>query len=155
MDEIKKFIESEIYNELLNKVRMQVKIEVNELLPPIVLLNHDASLLKAAKITIGEISDLISKDDKVSQFIIAKMTFYETHKEVDNNEYPEGEELEDDELPVVKKTLPYYKNFMFGFLLEYYFLKNRPSELISYLKATKMPHAKKYENELKEIHNKL
>lgn len=155
MDKIKTFIESDTYNKLLNKVRSRLKIEINEQSPPIAMLNYDLSFLKASNLSIGTISDTISMDDRIYQFIVSKVMFYSNQGEEDNNEYPEGEELEDDEHPTTKKVLPYYKDFMFNSLIEYCLLKNTPSDLDTYLRKTRMPHAKKYEKELKEIYSKL
>ena len=155
MDKIKTFIESNIYNSVLNKVEDSLSIEVNKKTPPITMLNYDLSLLKASNLSIEAISSTISVDDKVCQFIISKIVFYRNRKKEDNNEYPEGENLDEDELPIMREVLPYYKNFMFSSLIEYCLLKSTSSELFEFLRKTRMPHAKKYEKELREIYSKL
>ena len=155
MDKIKTFIESDIYNSVLNKVEDILRIEVNKKTPPITMLNYDLSLLKASNLSIEAISSTISVDDKVCQFIISKIVFYRNREKEDNNEYPEGENLDEDELPITREVLPYYKDFMFSSLIENCLLKSTSSELFAYLRKTRMPHAKKYEKELREIYSKL
>ena len=86
MDKIKTFIESDTYNKLLNKVRSRLKIEINEQSPPIAMLNYDLSFLKASNLSIGTISDTISMDDRIYQFIVSKVMFYSNQGEEDNNE---------------------------------------------------------------------
>lgn len=155
MDKIRTFIESDTYNKLLNKVRSRLRIEINEQFPPIAMLNYDLSFLKASNLSIETISNTVSVDDRVYQFIVSKMIFYNNQGEEDNNEYPEGEELEEDEHSTIKEVLPYYKDFMFSSLIEYCLLKDSPYSLAFYLRKTRMPHAKKYEKELKEIYSNL
>ena len=119
------------------------------------MLNYDLSLLKASNLSIEAISSTISVDDKVCQFIISKIVFYRNQKREDNNEYPEGENLDEDELPITREVLPYYKDFMLSSLIEYCLLKITSSELFEFLRKTRMPYAKKYEKELREIYSKL
>lgn len=69
----------------------------------------------------------------------------------DEEEYPKGEELSDDEKPKLITELPYYKNFLVAFLIEYYLLKEHPTTLCGYLKRIHIANATKYKRELKAI----
>ena len=69
----------------------------------------------------------------------------------EDDEYPEGEEISDDDKPHTIEELPYYKNFLVAFLIEYYFLKEQPTKLGKYLKRIHIAHATNYEKELRNI----
>jgi hypothetical protein len=47
------------------------------------------------------------------------------------------------------------RSIIFYNILEYYNIKNSPNELLEYIKKMRMPYAKKYEKELKEIYTKI
>ena len=82
------------------------------------------------------------------------MTFIDKKMQFDfeeDDEYPEGEEISDDDKPHTIEELPYYKNFLVSFLIEYYLLKEQPTELGKYLKRIHTAHATKYEKELCNI----
>jgi hypothetical protein len=39
--------------------------------------------------------------------------------------------------------------------IEYYIIKTIPEKLLEYIKIARIPYAKKYEKEIKEIYNKI
>jgi hypothetical protein len=154
MEQLIKFISGNDYSKLIENLKEVIKIEVNENLPSNNNLNHDISRLKSAKLEIKELVLLIeSEKNRIIDFIVAKLKKYNNVEDI--QEYPKGEELEKDEKDVRLKVLPYYKNFIVLYLIEFYLLKNNPSELESYLKSIRISNAKKYEKELKEIYSKL
>ena len=152
MESIKKIIDSENYSLLLKKVQMKVPFKLNEAAVPVALLNYDLGRLKTAKISTNDLSSLFDTNmESIVNYAIQKMKYSFDEEE----EFPKGEELGDDETPKTIKTLPYYKDFLITALIEYYLLKNNPTELSKYLKGTRTPNAKKYEKELKEIYSNL
>ena len=147
MDEINRFINGKSYELLLRNILQKRNIEIESNIP-FVLLDYDKEQLKAAQIEVENLETLlISNMTEIVSFVERKMSYdFE-----DEDEYPKGEELSDDEKPKRITELPYYKNFLVSFLIEYYLLKEQPTELGKYLKRTHIAQATKYEKELRNI----
>lgn len=146
MESIKNLIESDSYSSLLDMVRNKANIQIEAAPLPSALLNYDAGRLKAAKIDAPVLAGILETDlDAVSKYSVIRLGFK------DEEDQEQGEEEKDKLI----ETLPYYKNFLVSMLIEYYFLKNKPSELAAYLKAARMPNAKKFEKELKEAYSSI
>lgn len=146
MDNINEFINGENYELLLKNVQTISNIEIDDNVP-FALLDYDNERLKAAQVKIDDLEFLLGSNmNQAMTFIDKKMQFdFE-----EDDEYPEGEEILDDDKPHTIEELPYYKNFLVSFLIEYYLLKEQPTELGKYLKRTHIAQATKYE---KELHN--
>ena len=147
MDNINGFINGEKYEFLLKSVQTICNIEINDNVP-FALLDYDNERLKAAQVKIDDLEFLLGSNmNQAMTFIDKKMQFdFE-----DDDEYPEGEEILDDDKPHTIEELPYYKNFLVAFLIEYYLLKEQPTKLGKYLKRIYIAHATKYEKELRNI----
>lgn len=147
MDNINEFINGENYGLLLKNVQTISNIEIDDNVP-FALLDYDNERLKAAQVTIEDLESLLGSNmNEAMTFIDKKMQFdFE-----EDDEYPEGEEILDDDKPHTIEELPYYKNFLVSFLIEYYLLKEQPTELGKYLKRIHIAHATKYEKELRNI----
>lgn len=147
MDNINEFINGENYELLLKNVQTICNIEIDDTVP-FALLDYDNEMLKAAQVKIDNLESLLGSNmNEAMTFIDKKMQFdFE-----EDDEYPEGEEISDDDKPHTIEELPYYKNFLVSFLIEYYFLKEQPTELGKYLKRTHIAQATKYEKELRNI----
>lgn len=155
MESIKALIQSDQYNKLLSSIQKETGIEVNETLPPLALLNYDLDRIKKAGTNPENLANLLKLDsDKFLNYSLLHFNKFSAQVNEDG-EYPDGEELDDDEKPKTIKVLPYYKDFLVTALVEYYLLKNSPVELLKYLKATRIPNAKQHEKDLKEIYSKL
>jgi hypothetical protein len=153
MERIKKFIESELYNDLIKQIKEVSKIEVQSNCPEM-LFSFDKENLDFAKISVDDLESLLNSDkEKIIEYVKIKLIKY-LNIEMEQ-EYPEGYEPDEDDKPVVLKVSPFYKNFLNIYLIEYYLLKNRPTELEAYFKLTRIPGAKKYAKELKEIYSKI
>jgi hypothetical protein len=153
MERIKEFIESELYNDLINQIKVVAKVEVQSSYPEMIL-SFDKENLDFAKISVDDLELLLSSDkEKIIEYVKVKLVKY-LNVEMEQ-EYPKGEEPDEDDKDVILKISPFYKNFLNIYLIEYYLLKNRPTELEAYFKATRIPGAKKYEKELKEIYSKI
>lgn len=147
MDNINEFINGENYELLLKNVQTICNIEIDDNVP-FALLDYDNERLKATQVTIEELECLFSSNMKETLCFVLKKMQYNFDED---DEYPEGEEILDDDKPHTIEELPYYKNFLVAFLIEYYFLKEQPTELGKYLKRTHIAHATKYEKELRNI----
>lgn len=147
MDNINGFINGENYELLLKNVQTICNIEIDDNIP-FALLDYDNERLKAAQVTIEELEYLFSSNMKETLCFVLKKMQYNFDED---DEYPEGEEVSDDDKPHTIDELPYYKNFLVAFLIEYYFLKEQPTKLGKYLKRIYIAHATKYEKELRNI----
>lgn len=147
MDNINGFINGENYELLLKNVQTISNIEIDDNVP-FALLDYDNERLKAAQVTIEELEYLFSSNMKETLCFVLKKMQYNFDED---DEYPEGEEVLDDDKPHTIEELPYYKNFLVSFLIEYYFLKEQPTKLGEYLKRIHIAHATKYEKELRNI----
>ena len=147
MNKVNEFINGENYEFLLRSIQEKSNIEIDSTIP-FVLLDYDKEMLIAARIEIEDLESLLnSYMTEIVSFVEGKMKYdFE-----DEDEYPEGEELIDEEKPKTITELPYYKNFLIVYLIEYYLLKKQPAELGKYLKRIHIPHAATYERELKDI----
>ena len=147
MDNINEFINGEIYEVLLKNVQTISNIEIDDNVP-FALLDYDNERLKAAQVKIDDLESLLNTNMKEASYFVEKKMQYNFDED---DEYPEGEEISDDDKPHTIDELPYYKNFLVSFLIEYYLLKEQPTELGKYLKRTHIAQATKYEKELRNI----
>lgn len=147
MDNINEFINGENYGLLLKNVQTISNIEIDDNVP-FALLDYDNERLKAAQVKIDDLESLLNTNMKEASYFVLKKMQYNFDED---DEYPEGEEISDDDKPHTIDELPYYKNFLVSFLIEYYLLKEQPTELGKYLKRTHIAQATKYEKELCNI----
>lgn len=147
MDNINEFINGENYELLLKNVQTISNIEIDDNVP-FALLDYDNERLKAAQVKIDDLESLLNTNMKEASYFVEKKMQYNFDED---DEYPEGEEILDDDKPHTIEELPYYKNFLVAFLIEYYFLKEQPTKLGEYLKRIHIAHATKYEKELRNI----
>lgn len=147
MDNINEFINGENYELLLKNVQTISNIEIDDNVP-FALLDYDNERLKVAQVKIEELEYLFNSNMKETLCFVVKKMQYNFDED---DEYPEGEEILDDDKPHTIDELPYYKNFLVSFLIEYYLLKEQPTELGKYLKRTHIAQATKYEKELCNI----
>ena len=152
---IKYLIETSNYKHLLKAVQDTLKLDINEAIPPLQVLNFTAQWLEKANIRNDELEMLMITDkEKIISFTAEQLS-----QESKIEEFRDGEEqdvLTEDESNVIIE--PFYKDFMIMHAIKYFFLKNRPSELGKYLKAIRFfspKQAKQYERELVEIYAKI
>ena len=128
MNKINEFINSGLYETLLKAVQER-NVEIDNIVP-FSLLDYDRERLVAARIEIEDLKALLSTNmEEATSFVKSKMQLDFDEED----EYPVGEEVIDDEKPRTINELPYYKNFLVAFLIEYYLLKIQPTELGKYL----------------------
>ena len=128
MNKINEFINSGLYETLLKAVQER-NVEIDNIVP-FSLLGYDRKRLVAARIEIEDLKALLSTNmEEATSFVKSKMQLDFDEED----EYPVGEEVIDDEKPRTINELPYYKNFLVAFLIEYYLLKIQPKELGKYL----------------------
>lgn len=154
METLIKFINSEKYTKLVERLEKMAGIDVNKETPSFTILNYDLSRLNSAKVNIAELEKLIDSDeDKVLFFSRNKLKIFENI--CNEQEFEKGEELNEEEEGVHIRILPFYKDFLVVYLIEYFLLKTFPSDLKAYLKAVRIPNYKKYERELINIFDNI
>lgn len=151
MEIAKQIIDSSQYKNLVDNIKKSKRLKVLSEYRDAVA-SRDEQKMKLANLSKEEAMKLLEMDkDFFNKFVLYKMQKFENAK-IDE-EYPNGEEPEQENDN--ETILGYSKNFLLLYLIEYFLLKTNPSGLEPYLKATRIPNAKKYEKELKEIYSKL
>ncbi|AWL78029.1 hypothetical protein DKB58_03210 [Capnocytophaga canimorsus] len=147
----KQIINSSQYQSLVDDIQKRIKLKIlNEYRDTVA--SRDEQKMKLANLSGEKAMKLLETDkENFSKFALCKMQKFENAK-IDE-EYPIGEEPEQEDDN--EMILGYSKSFLLLYLIEYYLLKTNPSELETYLKATRIPYAKKYEKELKKIYSNL
>ncbi|NWE37260.1 hypothetical protein, partial [Pseudomonas gingeri] len=141
--EVNNFIQSEPYEKLLAYVSSDLSLKVNPEPIPDVVLMHDVKKFDAAGVSVQDLLEIASEEMYVCQYVRKKLTAI-----AGSEQEQEGKHQEDEEDKILK-VLPYYKNFLNIYLLELYFLREKPHELEGYIKAIRIPNAKKYASQLK------
>jgi hypothetical protein len=144
---VREFINSDLYNSLLGQLCEIRSVAINDDEPSSVILNHDVNKLNLSGFSLAEISDILEGD--VTKFIIyvcLKFDVFLTAKD--------EQEGNDDEDEIVK-VLPFYRNFLILYAIEFCFLEVNVSGLDDYLKKIRIPNAIKYAKELKSIYRRL
>jgi len=95
--------------------------------------------------------------EQLLRFTIASYDFF--NKEPDNNpdgEFPDGEELGEENKSQVIKSLGMSKTIFLDKFCEFYLLQTENKEMLAnFLKLTRMPYAKKYQGQLNKIYKQL
>jgi hypothetical protein len=152
MYKAKQIINSNQYQSLIDNIQKKIKLKIlNDYQDTVA--SRDEQKIEIARLSEKEIFDVIdNQKDSFLKFVLLKIQKFENMK-IDE-EYPEGEEQNDDE-DNNETIIGYSKSFLLLYLIEYYLLRYNPIGLLDYLKSIRIPNAKKYEKELKEIYGKL
>jgi hypothetical protein len=151
MEIAKNIISSSKYQDLIDSIKKRTKIKILSEYRD-TTATRDEQKMKFAHLSSDDALKLLENDkDIFSEFVLLKMQKFENAK-IDE-EYPVGEKPEQENDNEI--ILGYSKSFLLLYLIEYFLLKTNSSGLEPYLKATRIPNAKKYEKELKEIYSKL
>lgn len=146
-NDVRDFVKSESYINLLNRTILTLQLDFSDEEPESQMYNIEADSINKSNIELDKLLILCVDDvDKLIKFVELKLLNIED----DVDEYNEDEEDED-----VVIELPFVKTFLIGYLIEFFFLKNDPKGLDGYLKAIGIPNYKKYSAELKDIYGQL
>lgn len=143
--DVKGFINSSFYNSLLARIEMNKLVNVSIEEPSMVLLSYDVKKINTAELSISSIEDIISSREEL--FI----HFFDEKLKAFIDEQDEQDRSCQDEKDEVIKRLPFYKNFLIIYMIEFCFLVNQSDLLEAYLKKIKIPNGKKYAGKLKAI----
>ncbi len=148
---MKNLVQSKCYQKAVQEIKGKTNIGVDADYDD-VLAELDNNRVAKAGVEVSDIVELLDSDYiQIVNFAIGKLVKF--HNAKIDEEYPKGEEVEKEDCNEVHGN--YVISFLLMYLLEYYFLKNNPSELESYLKAIRVPNAKKYSRELNKIYSNL
>jgi len=154
MHNLLKLIEINDYRCVLLKIKNKIKINVKEEIHSIYLNKFDESMVKA-KISFEDIILLLetnSELEKISNYVVKKLIKYDGCNE---QEYPDGEEPDEDEKDIIISDDGYSVAFLAFHLIEYCVLKQNKNEIDNYVKAIRIPNAKKYSKEVTEIFDEV
>ncbi|EKS4627697.1 hypothetical protein QB714_004496 [Salmonella enterica] len=142
-NDLRNFVGTEEYMNLMAHVVSALDISLNKNEPSSQVFNIYADIVNKANVTISELDSLYSDGGKIVKFI--KLCLLEIN---------DDEKDEDDDSETIE-ILPPYRNFLIGYLVDYYMLKNKQEELESYLKKKRIADYKKFANELRSIYGKI
>ena len=113
--------------------------------------------LEKAGVNISFISDYIQNHIKtVVGYSILKILYYEKNPEkAECEEYPKGEEPNEDEHPVVLEKGDYMPFILITYGIECFFLSEQPEKLLEYIKKMRIPGALRYKKEITLLYNKV
>lgn len=146
-----KVIESEAYANCINSIENKIYLKILDKYKEN-MANRDSGKMDKANVSSLEIINILEEDRiEFLDFLFSKIKKYENVKF--KEDYPKGESPEEEEDN--EEVLGYAKGFILLYAIEFFLLKNRPTDLESYLKETRVPQAKKYAKELNVIYSGL
>jgi hypothetical protein len=93
---------------------------------------------------------LLENQEEVLSYLRARVLF--NNDVEDTEEYPIGEELDDDEKPITLEILGYPETSFADFIVEMDLVKNNPMQLADYYKKLRVPKAKKFASDIKRLY---
>ncbi len=154
MKNLLKLIENKNYRKLLLITIDKIAINVKDEIHTIYLNKFDENLSKA-KISYEYINSILENNldlEKVSNYIVKKLIKYDG---VDEQEYPDGEEPDEDEKDIIISDDGYSIVFLAFHLIEYCIIKQDRNHIEDYVKAIRIPNAKKYAKEILKIYDEV
>jgi len=148
-DDVRTWVTGEIYSSLLCGLTKNFNLKINSESIPDVLFQHDANKINCADLELHNLEIVARKPEVVCKYVSQKLKFL--GGAVDEQEGKSSEDEED----VVLKTHSFYQNFLNIYLIELHFLESDPAGLEGYLKAIRIPGAKKYASQIEKIYKSV
>ena len=143
---------SKEYEELLKEVKHKFNINILDNYSENAVKRMKQNMLLAKFSSEQAIELLNNEKESFLKYVSLKIEKFENVKQ--KQEYSKGEES--DEFEDNRETiLGYSKVFLLMYLIEFFILKEKPDDLLLYLKKNKIPYANKYEKDLKVLYNKI
>lgn len=158
METIDELMTSAMYQGALKEIEEKAHVGISDYdSTDFHLRNMTEEDLKKAKLSISFIVDYLQSHLKtIIEYSIRKITYYEKNpNEAEYEEYPEGEELADDEKSVVIERHDYVPFILINYGIEYFFLKEQPDKLLEYIKKLRIPGAAKYKREITSLYKQV
>lgn len=148
-EDVRAWINSNVYVDLLRLVVEQLKLSVNFDPVPDVVLQLDANKLNLAKLEPAALVAVAENSGLAFRYIARKLKLL---SELPDEQEGKSSEDEDD---VVMETHAFYQGFLNIYLIELYFLSFDSDALEGYLKSIRIPGVKKYAAQLKGIYKAI
>lgn len=145
-DNVRNWVDADLYMDLLGDVAGALRLPINAGVIPDVIFQHDANKFNAANLEPADLNVLASDIELVRKYVGAKLKLLGESAEEQEGRGPEDED------DVVLEVHPFYKNFLNIYLIELHFLRFNPDGLERYLKAVRIPGAKKYAVQISKMH---
>lgn len=114
---------------------------------PEVVLSRDVHEMEAAGLSEAAALKLIAdRSDEIQSFAVLK--YSELENEENDGEFPPNEPQEPGGRGVVIEVHPMFSDFLIPYIIEYWLVTTHPDRLSAYLKAMKIPFAKRYAAQL-------
>ncbi|RMR08040.1 hypothetical protein ALP94_01625 [Pseudomonas savastanoi pv. glycinea] len=149
LQDVRHWIEGEIYSNLLEQMVQNPKLATNDKIVPDALLGYDIEYINAAGVTVKDLEEVASDMLFCQKYVLAKL------KSIEGTEDQQEGKHSEDEDDVLLETLPFYKNFLNIYLIELHLLKTKPEMLDSYLKKIRIPNAKQYAKQLRSVYESI
>lgn len=145
-DNIRNWVDADVYVNLLAGVSKTLRLPINTGAIPDVILQHDANKFNTANLEPADLDIIASDTEMTRKYVSAKLQALGGSADEQEGRNPEDED------DVVIKAHPFYPNFLNIYLIELHFLRFNPTGLESYLKAVRIPGAKKYAAQLSRMY---
>lgn len=137
------------YNDIIESIRAiyypGIRNETNPAVEP-----YYESIIRYIKISTPELLKYIEKE---KELLVAFAKVRYDRVGAGKKEYKQEfnpDEVDEDEIIAI---LPYYKDFFFTYIVEFFYLNKRRDKLLSFLKKMRYPQAKIYAEDLIEDYN--
>ena len=149
MADVSALLNSKTYADTVEAIRARTKIQLYPTYPP-PLQEMDRKNVEASGFAVEELQRILEADsDPLTRFSVAKIR--QLRGEPIAQDYPPGEEPDEDDADRVIEERGFAKGFLLINLVEYSLLKERPDELEAYLKRRRTPQLKQYATQLREL----
>ena len=139
-------IRSSAYKKLLAELVDAAGIEVDSEYAEVFARLDSAKIVKA-KIDIEDLMFVLTnKVDLLRQYSLSK--FQSLSDEEDEEEYPAGAEPSEDEKSKTLSVGKYSQGFLLTNIIEYALAMSGRERLLEYIKLSRIPHAKKYADQI-------
>lgn len=141
-----KLVSSTSYSNIVAELVSILKISVDEEYEAI-FARLDSAKIDRSGLSLDQIHLAMQKD---SESIIKYSTrkYYSLKSNSDDQDYPDGDEPKDGDKDVVVSVGNYARGFLLTNVIEYLLAKQGAAELLEYMKASKIPKAKAYVNQV-------
>ena len=163
VEDLKSLYESEMYHNLLKEFSKRSKEPLDTRQQNATELYHLLTDTKRQYLILNlPFEEVLTEFEKYkNEFLNYLLAFYEFFTEESDNEhpdgeFPEGEEPGEDDKSEIIETFGISKTFFLNKFCEFYLLKvDDKEQLLHYLKAIRIPYAKKYAGQITKLYKQM
>jgi hypothetical protein len=144
-----------MYKNCLSNLRQAMKIKILSEFTDL-SINRQVNNMTYAEASIQDFENIITNSKAIFlNFVASKLDAFSAISFKDAQEFPEGEELDDNDFDEEEVILPFAADFLIIYFIEFFLLDKHPEKLEDYLKHIRVGHAKKYAKDLKNIYSRI